>query len=284
MKEDSRLFPGDASDQRGAALLLTFLLMLVLAGLTLAVGIFAQNSLAIGKSQFLDKQAFYIAEAGWQRGRQAFVAGTWTAAASPGNTYTESFGAGEYKVTIVDNGDSTYTFTAEGYVPNQTTTVARRRVVESRVSLGFTNLSLAATASASSSQSSFVPSNANDGDLNTKWQAGTNGPESWLTMDYGSATTLDRIVVQEDSNIDDLTIEPSDDSSTWTAVGGLSITVSGSGDNQTWTANCTATSHRYFRARFTSVPSNKKAAVKESESYHTTGPQTLTNGAFTTQW
>lgn len=266
---------------RGAVLLLTFLIMLVLAGLALAAGVFSQNSLLTGKSQLLDKQAFYIAEAGWQRGRQAFMAGTWTAAASPGNTYTESFGAGEYRVTLVDNGNSTYTFTSEGYVPNQTVTVAKRKVVETAVPLSFSNLSLTATASASSSQGSFTPNQANDGSLTTKWQAGTNGSGSWLAMDYGSATTLDKIVIREDDNIDGLTIEQSDDSSTWTVVSGLSVVESPA---KTWTATFTATSHRYFRARFTSVPSNKKASVNEMESYNTTGPQALGAGALTTQW
>ena len=99
-----------------------FLLMLVLSGLALAVGVLGHNSLVSGGSQLLDKQAFYVAEAGWQRARQQLVAGNWTAASSPGNTYTESFGAGEYRVTIVDNGDGTDTITSEGYVPSQSVT------------------------------------------------------------------------------------------------------------------------------------------------------------------
>ena len=54
------------ADQRGAALMLTFLLMLVLTGITLAVGVFAQNSLVTGKSQLLDQHAFDVGT--WQRG------------------------------------------------------------------------------------------------------------------------------------------------------------------------------------------------------------------------
>ena len=77
------------SQQRGAALFLTFLVMLVLSGLALAVGMFSRNSMQTGTSQLLDKQAWYIAEAGWQRARQALSVGTWAAASSAGNTYTE---------------------------------------------------------------------------------------------------------------------------------------------------------------------------------------------------
>ena len=267
--------------KRGAALLLSFLVMLVLSGLALATGVFSHNSLMIGRSQLLDKQAFYITEAGWQRARQAFVASTWTAASSPGNTYTESFGAGEYKVTLVNNGDTTYTVTAEGYLPNQTTTIAKRQVVEANIPYTLTNLSLAAAASASSSQGSSAAGNANDGSLSTKWQAGANGSGSWLAMDYGSATTLDQIIIQEDNNIDGLTIEHSDDASTWTVASGLSVVESPA---KTWTATFTATSHRYVRAQFTSVPSNKKAAVNEMESYNTSSARTLGKGSVTTQW
>lgn len=258
--------------------------MLVLAGMALAVGVFSYNSQVGGRSQLLDKQAFYIAEAGWQRARQAINAGTWSAATSPGNTYTESFGAGEYRVTLVDNSDSTYTITSEGYVPNQTATVAKRKIVETAVPVttgSGNNLSLSATASASSSNGSNTPEKANDGSTSTRWESGTNGSGSWLAMDYGSATTLDKIVVQEHNFIDGLTIKYSDNGSSWTAVSGLSVTESPA---KTWTATFTAASHRYFQSELTSVPSNKAAAIKEMESYNTAASPTLGTGDFTTQW
>ena len=272
-----RVRPGS---EHGAALLLALLMMLVLAGLATAVGIFSHNSLLTGKSQLLDKQAFYTAEAGWQRARQALMAQTWTAASSPGNTYTESFGPGEYRVTIVDNGDLTYTITAEGYIPNQTATVARRQAIEANVPTR-TNLSLTATALASSSQGNNLPSNANDGSTATAWVAGTMGSGSWLAMDFGSATTLNQIIIRENDNIDGLTVESSTDASTWTTVSGLSVVESPA---KRWTANFSSTSARYFRARFTSVPSNKRASVQELESYNTSGAVTLGKGTFRTQW
>jgi Tfp pilus assembly protein PilX len=268
--------------ERGAALLATFLLMLVLAGLAMAVGIFGHNSVVGGRNQLQDKQAFYVAEAGWQRARQALVAGTWAAAASPGNTYTESFGAGEYVVVIVNNGNSTYTITSSGYVPNQTNAAARRRIVESELSVSTgtgSNLSLTASASASSSNGTNTPAKANDGSTTTNWESGTNGSGSWLAMDYGSATTLNRIFIDERNFIDGITIEYSDDASSWTTVSGLSVVESPA---KNWTCDFTAASHRYFRAVFTAFPSNKKVAVDEMESYSTS--MSLGAGSVTTTW
>jgi hypothetical protein len=274
--------PWSISAERGAALLLTFLLMLVLSGLALAASTFSRNSQVTVSSQLLDKQAFYIAEAGWQRARQALAAGTWAAATSPGNIYTESFGTGEYKVTIVDNGSGSYTITSEGYVPNQTTTAAKRKLVESSISVSTssgTNLSLSATASASSSNGDNLPALAKDELTSTWWEAGDSGSGSWLAMDYTTATTLNQIIVKEKNFIDALTVESSDDASAWSVVSGLSVVESPS---KTWTATFTATSHRYFRARFTDVPTSKKASVTEMESYGSSF--SLGTGSVTTQW
>ena len=79
--------------KHGAALMLTFLLMLVLSGFALGAGIYSHNSMVSGKSYLEDKQALYIAEAGLERARQQIEAGNWSAASSPGNEYNESFAA-----------------------------------------------------------------------------------------------------------------------------------------------------------------------------------------------
>jgi Tfp pilus assembly protein PilX len=268
--------------RRGAALIGTFILLLVLSGLALAVGTFSTNSVAVGRTQLMDKQAYYIAEAGWQRARQQLVAGNWSAAASPGNTYTESFGAGEYRVTIVDNGSNSYTITSQAYVPNQTNTIARRQLAESNLSVTMsdgTNQSLTATASASSSDSSHPPSNANDGSTSTRWKAGSNG-NAWLAMDLGSAKTLTKVVVQEKKEIDGVSIEYSDNGTSWTTISGQSVIESPS---KTWTATFSATSHRYFRASLTASASNKKPEVDEMECYNSS-VSALGQGEATTQW
>ncbi len=266
----------------GAVLFLTFLMMLVLTGLALAVGINAHYAVVASRSQLLDQQAMYIAEAGWQRARQALSAGTWTAAISPGNTYTESFGAGEYRVTIVDNGSSTDTVTSEGYVPNQTTTAAKRKIVETALPINntSTNQSLTATASASSFQGGNTPDKANDGSTGTRWRAATaSGSGEWLAMDYGSSErTLNQIVLLErGTDINALTIEFSCDASSWTTVPGLSVVES---PTSTWTATFPTIRERYFRARFTSVAGGGEANVEEFRSF---APK-YGFGSVTTQW
>jgi hypothetical protein len=263
-----------AASRRGAALFITFILVLMLAGLALAVGAFSHNSLLTGRSQLLDKQAYYIALAGWQRARQALVAGTWVAAALPGSTNTEPFGAGEYVVTIVDHGDGTYSITSDGYVPSQSAPQAQRRVQEGQdedeaVSVTITtgsNFSLTAPAAVSSGDASGNPaSNAKDGNTGTRWEASTNGSNTWLGMDLGSATTVDRIVVKEQNErINDLRIEFSDDGSAWTTVSGQSVVESG----DDWIATFPETSHRYFRAFFFDVDPTKPVRVRELETYN----------------
>ena len=270
---------GARSAQRGAALFLTFLMLFLVAGLGMAIAVFAQHSQAASRSALLDQQAYYIAEAGWQRARQALVAGTWSAATSPGNTYTESFGAGEYRVTAVDNGSSTYTITSEGYVPNQTATAAKRRLVESSIGVNTTstNQSLTATASASSSQGGSTPDKSNDGSTGTTWRADTTGSNEWLAMDYGSARDINSLVVIERENIDGMTVEISCNGSSWTVVPGLSVLESPA---LTWTATFPTVRERYLRARFTSVPSGQRARVEELRTF---SPR-LGTGTLTTTW
>jgi Tfp pilus assembly protein PilX len=279
-----------ASRRRGAALLLTLLMMIMLCGLALAVGVSAHNSLLTGRMALQDKQAYYIAEAGLQRARQALSAGTWAAASGSGNSYTESFGAGVYVVTIVDNaatttvsGSTDYTITSEAYIPSQSNYQARRQVheYEADVDVSTTNYSLTATASASSADGSHPASNAKDGDTSTKWKAGSND-DAWLQMDYGSAVSLDLLVTREDSNIDGIaSVQYSDDGSAWTSVAGLTVTEPSS---KVWHADFTAASHRYFRVTYT-IGSSKKGQVKELQSYGGSGSVTFSDdGEVTTEW
>jgi hypothetical protein len=274
-----------ASAQRGAVLFLTFLLMLIVSGLAFAVGVFAWNSQLTGKSAVLDKQAFHIAEAGLQRARQALVAETWTAATGAGNTYTESFGAGQYQVTIVDNGDDTYTITSGGYVGSTSTYSARRQVIAADVPVteSNTNKALTATASASSVNGSHTAGKANDDSMSTYWEAGTNGSGQWLAMDHGSATTVDQIIVEENNRIDGVTIEYSSDGSSWSTVPGLSVVESPA---KTWTCDFDATSARYFRGVFTASGSSRKVSVEEFQAYDTTAASVTLdgNGTFSTSW
>ncbi len=271
----------DAS-RRGAALFITFIMMLMLAGLALAIGVFSQNSLVTGQSQLLDKQAFFIGEAGQQRARQ--LLGTGERAVGCGENV--SFGAGEYNVTtaIAAGGTLTagpYTITSDGFVPSSATPLARRQLLTAgltpTITLG-TNLSPDATASASSSSGGHTPDLANDEDTGTRWESNVAGAGSSLEMDHGSATAVDEIIIRErNDTITSLTIEWSDDNSTWTVVSCLATLASPpSGSNQVFTNRFNQQSHRFYRARFTAVPAGQRAQVREMEDYNTT--LTLTNG------
>lgn len=253
--------------------MLTFLMMLVMAALATAIVVFAQAGMASGRAQLLVAQARYVAEAGWQRAREAIVAGD----ASCSSGCTESLGAGQYEVTVTGSGP--YTITSDGYVPSAANPQGRRRVAESAVPLNntSTNQSLTATASASSSQPGLPASRVNDDNTGTIWRAETTGSNEWLAMDYGSLMTLDRIVILERDNIDAMTIELSSDASTWTTVPALSVVESPA---LTWTATFAAARKRYFRARFTSVPVGQRAGVEEFQSF---APR-LGIGAGTSQW
>ncbi len=268
--------------RRGATLLVTFVMMLVLSGLAVAAAIFSRNSLLTGQSQLLDKQAFYIAEAGWQRARQALSIGTWVPAPSPGSSNTETFGAGTYTVTIVHNADNTYTITSNGYVPNASTPAAQRQVVESAVTVSAsgTNLSLGETASASSTNGSNIAAKAIDGSPSTYWEANNTGNNEWLSLDYGSATSVTFMkLTEKDNRINTITVEYSSNGSTWTAVPNLSAMESPS---KTWQVAFSATSAQYFRVKFTNVDSGKKPNIKEWESY---ASSTFSQGtSYSTSW
>jgi hypothetical protein len=278
-------------------LLLTFIMMLVASSLALAVAVAAQNSQSVARSQLQDKQAWYVAEAGWQRARQQLAAGAWSAgtcsSAAPCCEWMPSLAdcgaaasgqTGQYQVAIDDNGDGTYTITAGGYVPLAGVYVARREIVETELDVSMTdgtNKSLAATASASSSNGANVPSRARDGDTATRWQCGTSGSGCWLRMDYGSATTVNKVIIREQNdNINALTIETSSDGASWAVVDDLSVA---EGSGNVWTATFAATSRRYLRARFTDVDGGAAVRVREMESYDS-AVSSVGQGEVTTRW
>ena len=279
------------SHRRGAVLIITFLMMLMLTGLALAVGVFSQNSLVTGQSQLFDKQAFFIAEAGLQRARQ--LLGTGERAVGCGENV--SFGAGEYNVVtaIATGGTLTggfYTMTSDGFIPNDTSPVARRQLLTQRLTPTITlgaNLSLAAGVSAITSSSNGVNTaepRARDNDNATFWEAGGIGAGSWVGMDHGSAIAVDEIIIREQGNtITSLAIEWSDNGSTWTAVSCLAISAApASGTNQVYTTRFNQETHRFFRALMTGVPAGSLARVREMQDYDTT--LTLTAGRTLTQF
>jgi Tfp pilus assembly protein PilX len=122
------------SGRRGAALIVTFV---ILVGLTLAalglMTLVGHEIRGAGKG-LLNMQAFYIAEAGLAKARWALT----TDGQSVGWGEADvSFGKGTYTVTTVDNGDDTYTITSDGYIPNDTAPWVKRRVIAYDAAAGF---------------------------------------------------------------------------------------------------------------------------------------------------
>ena len=272
--------------ERGAVLLITFLMMLMLAGLALAAAVFSQNSLVTGKSQLLDRQAFDVAEAGAQRARQAFtaLALTWTANSTHTETLLSPTGSqlGEYTVTI--SASSPYTITSDGYVPTTAASMARRQVTLSNLTTS-TNLARnpQVVATASSSNGSNTPEKARDGSTGPQWRAQTTGSGQWLKLNFQTATTVRQVVIDEDQNITGVTVEWSDNDSTWTA--GPAPAVSGSGNNQTYTVTFASdVFHRYFRATFTASGGGSRVGVDEMTVTNTAGTLSLSQGTFATSF
>lgn len=217
-------------------------------------------------------QAFYIAEAGLAKARWALSTG----GEAVGWTETDiSFAEGTYTLTTTDNGDDTYTITSDGYIPDDTNPIAKRRVIEKNIPItagSGTNLSLTATALASSVVGGFIASNANDGNSASKWKSSVNNG-SWLRLDFGSSTTFDR-VVSNGSKINSYTIEYSNDGVTYQEVANLV-------ESPTRTFTFDSVSAQYLRV---SLNGNRPEVI-ELQSYNSAGGGfTLGQGSFVTSW
>lgn len=251
----------------GAALILTFIVLVSLVLVAFAFVTMINYEIRGAGVGMRNMQAFYIAEAGRAKARWALTEG----GESVGWGETDvSFGEGTYTVTTADNGDGTYTITSEGYIPDDISPLARRRVIERNIPLIAVNLSLGATATASSTQGGFVPANAIDGNSITRWRSNVrNG--SWLKINFGAATAFDKVVI-DGSRIDSYTIEYSTDDITYLPVTGLV-------ESPPWTFTFNLVSAQYLRL---SVNGNRPE-VMELETYNTAAGG-LGQGEFATSW
>lgn len=270
----------------GAVLIATLLVLVTLTVIVLAFVTMISYEIKSAGTVLDDMKALYIAEAGLAKARWALTTD------AQGVGWGESgavFGDGTYTVTTLDNGDGTYTITSDGYVPDDTTPVAKRRVQEKNVpfSIGSPpNLSLAAAASASSVKGSNTADKAKDGAYNTKWQASgtpSAGSPEWLAVDFGSAVSFDRVVFDEPSgnSITVYVLQHSSDGMTWTAVGNPVASVVG----QTTTVDFDSTDGRHLRIYITGS-TRRDPAINEFESYNIAGGgvPTLGQGKFVTAW
>ena len=258
-------------NRKGALLIMVFIVMVALSGIAFAYMTMVRYEIMSAGAERWNVQAFYLAEAGLAKARWALTDGEEVVGWGESDT---ALGEGTYTVTTVDNGDSTYTITSSGYVPDDTNPLAQRRVIERNIAVtGSPNLSLTATASASAVQGGFVAANANDGDSGTKWKSSVNG-DSWLKLDFGSSTTFDRIVYSG-AKITSYSIEYSADDAAWNSVTNPVEAPAG-------TVNLDSVSAQYLRFNV----SGNKPEVNELESYNIGGGSgnNLGQGNFITSW
>jgi hypothetical protein len=272
--------------KRGVALLSAFIVMVTLSTMALAFLSMVKDDIKRNGTEQADLQANYIAKAGLAKARWALT--TSGQAVGWGETDT-AFGTGTYTVTTMDNGDSTYTIIAEGYIPNDTNPIARRRVEQRNVSVAMsalTNLCLGATATASSTRSGNVASRSIDGNLSTYWQANGNpspGSPQWLSVNMGSAKTFNRVIFTEPAGntITAYTIQYSSNGSSWTNVSSpVALKV-----GMVTTVNFTAVTRRYHRIRITASAATRPS-ISEYASYDTNQvlSVTLGQGKYVTTW
>lgn len=267
--------------RRGVALLSAFIVMVTLSTMALAFLNMVKDDIKRTGADQTDAQAYYIAKAGLAKARWALT--TSGQAVGWGETDT-AFGAGTYTVTTTDNGDSTYTIISEGYVPNDTNPIAKRRVEERSISVStssLTNLSPGATASASSYDGTNTPGKAIDGLTSTRWEANDTasvGNPQWLAVNLGSSKTFNRVIFNEASNrITAYQIQYSANGSSWSAVSGA---VASSAGNVT-TVDFNAVTAQHHRIYIT--VSDNDPRIREFESYNIASV-TLGQGKYVTKW
>ena len=113
--------------KRGVALLSAFIVMVTLSTMALAFLSMVKDDIKRNGTEQADQQAYYIAKAGLAKAKAGLD--HQRSIGRLGETDT-AFGTGTYTVTTTDNGDSTYTIISEGYIPNDTNPLAKRRVEE----------------------------------------------------------------------------------------------------------------------------------------------------------
>lgn len=264
-----------AKGQSGAISIFTFVVMITLTAITVAFLYMISIRIKSSGLELASAQAFWLAEAGRAQARWALN----SASQSVGwATSDVPLGGGTYSVTSFYSG-SNCTIISDGYIPNDLNPVARSRVVESNISFGATstnNLSLSATASASSTNGRFSAPNAIDNNINTKWKSGVNGV-SWLKLDFAGLTTFNKVVIVGGVQIITYTLEYSTNNITFYPVSNLI-------ESPAWTFTFNAVSARYLRFNTT----GNRSEVSEFQTYNSgsaTGSVAgLGQGIFSTLW
>jgi fibronectin type 3 domain-containing protein len=138
---------------------------------------------------------------------------------------------------------TTYTYQVTAFDPAGNVSAGSNTIsVTTLASGGTTNLALNHPATASSEESaSYPPSNAVDGNLNTRWSSAFSDPQ-WLEVDLGATHTVSQVVLYwEAAYAKAFQIQTSPDGTTWTTI---YSTTTGTGGTQTLNISGTG---RYVR-------------------------------------
>lgn len=266
-------------NKKGIVLLLVLVILIVLSLVAFAyLSMISYEMKSVGTG-LNNMRAFYIAEAGRAKARWALTTGEQAVGWGESNI---SFGGGTYTVRTAYSDRPTnmhVTITSDGYIPNSASPIARRTVVEKDIPFfakGGKNLSLASggtVATSSPYQGGNDPGQAIDGITSTGWISSVKAT-SWLALDYGSAKTVSRVIV-DGSKITSIVVQYSNDGTSWTDVSNPSGALPG-------TRTFDSVSARYLKLVITSDAS-EKAQVNEFESYtNASGTPTLDTGSFVT--
>jgi subtilase family serine protease len=136
-----------------------------------------------------------------------------------------------------------------------------------------TNIALGKTITGSSVQQTYVATNANDGNVDTYWEGAPGTYPNTLTVDLGSATPVNKVLLKLnpswETRTQDLSVLTSADNVTYTThVASNTYTFNPSSSNIV-TINFTETSARYIQLNFTSNSSASGGQVAEFEVYGT---------------
>lgn len=145
------------------------------------------------------------------------------------------------------------------------------------VSADDTNLAITATADADSVNSQYGGDaiNINDGDYDSRWQSNSAGSSvetmSWVSLDFGAATTFDKIVIKFENaraTANGTTIKVSSNGTDWTVVTATAseeVNEKNPAGGDMWVTEFTfdAQTAQYLKVEFTEAQDNGKGGLWE---------------------
>ena len=117
------------------------------------------------------------------------------------------------------------------------------------------NLAIGKAMTASSTNSTFTPGNANDANQSSYWESTNNVFPQWVQVDLGAAQSAGRVVLQLPATwgarSQTLSLQGSTDGSNFTTIVGSASYTFDPNTNNTVTITFAATTQRFFRVNIT---------------------------------